>query len=76
MFSTAQIVGLAALTLAVIVVAFILMRLDSAIGTLPVAEEDGAPEADAADVAAAVHRPSLPAGGKKLPRSQRKHHSL
>jgi len=76
MFSSAQIVGLAAFTLAIIAVAFILMRLDGAIGTPPIAGEDGTPEVDATDVATVAHRPSLPVGGKKPPRAQRKHHSL
>lgn len=72
MFTTAQIVGLAVLTVVVVGVAFILMRLDDAIGTLPIAEED---DSDSTVAAVAVSRPPLPAGGKKRPRSRRRTHS-
>jgi len=72
MFTTAQIVGLSVLTLAVIAVAFVLMRLDAAIGTPPLAEEDDAPEADSFDGEETAHLPSLPAGSKTSPRSQRR----
>jgi len=68
MFSSAQIIGLAVLTLAVLAAAFILMRLDNAIVTVPLAEED---DADTA-AAAAVSAPPMPAVGRKLPRSKRR----
>lgn len=73
MFSSAQIVGLVAITLAVLAIAFILMRLDDAIGNSPEMDA-GTAEAESPELAQVAARPShAVAGGKKLSRSQRKH---